>query len=171
MFLFFFYVNYLAKEPALNFAEHGILLKIQNDKQALSFFNCVPWSDYPQEDERLFIGGYQWLDIVGIVHVPKCKDYEYYVTGMKMFNQCINGMAQANGSKVLSKYSNPLRKLVKERLGIYNKALPTYMTQLFNTMCNAVQHIKLVPVLLNNDFMLVVVSLIISLLCSSIAKS
>ena len=43
----------------MNFAEKGILVEIKNSKHAAPFINCKPFSDYPHENERLFIGGWQ----------------------------------------------------------------------------------------------------------------
>lgn len=140
-------------EPALNFAEQGILLTIKNDRSQSWYFNCVPWSDFPYEDERLCIGGYTPLRIIGLCHVPSSTDFSIYITAMQMFYDCINGDCLTNGTKLISKYSKCGRKLVKKKLNLYNKQLPQYMVQLFDEMCNKKGYIVLDINRLNNNFL------------------
>eukprot|EP01084_Bolivina_argentea_P273635 466159_1 len=74
---------------ALNFSQDGIILKFPNTKYILPFWNCISWSDYPTEDELLFVGGFDYLYISSIYHVPTTKDYTIYVQALRVFSVCI----------------------------------------------------------------------------------
>ena len=62
---------------------------------------------------------------------------------MQMFDDCVAGVPQFNGSKLLSQYKKALKRLVRKRLGVYHKPLPEYIIKLFNTMCDNIKHIHL----------------------------
>ena len=44
---------------------------------------------YPHENERLFIGGWMPLYIIGLLHVPKSIDYSKYITSMMIITSCL----------------------------------------------------------------------------------
>eukprot|EP01084_Bolivina_argentea_P049964 91880_1 len=56
----------LFKNVAINFAQEGFVLTINNSKQGINYFNCISFSDFPAESEMLFIAGLQALDIIGL---------------------------------------------------------------------------------------------------------
>eukprot|EP01084_Bolivina_argentea_P186112 320854_1 len=142
----------IQKEVALNFAEtNGIVIQIKNEKSAGTYFNCVPLSDFPTENERLFIGGIMPLSIMGLLHIPTCSDFTIYVRAMVMFDRCVHGSTSKNGEKLLKIYSSCGKKLVKKRLNVYDKPLPQYMVQLFTQMCNSFETVNLDVNLLNAD--------------------
>ena len=148
-----FVFDCVAKAPAINFAENGILIEIKNSNSAIPFINCVPWSDYPHENERLFIGGRQPFHIIGLLHVPKSIDYSYYVKTMMMLTNLLNAYKLQGGEKLLDRYSNIGKKLIKKRLGLYNKSLPEYMIKIFNSICDERQGIYLDIGQLNKDYL------------------
>ena len=124
------------KEPALNFAANGIVVEIKNSRTAISYFNCIPWSDFPEEREKLFISGYNGLSICGLIHVAKCIDYKYYVSTIQKFKRCAGGRALLNGDKLTNKENKIGTKLVNNYLGIkYNNKLPKYMCDIFKQSC------------------------------------
>eukprot|EP01084_Bolivina_argentea_P115272 205002_1 len=86
-----------------------------NTNSALCFLNCVPWSDYPHETERLFYGGYTAMTIIGLSHIPSTVDYSPYIRVISMFTQCIDGMESKNGVKLSNKSGNCCRRLIKKK--------------------------------------------------------
>ena len=149
------FILYLAIEPAINFAADGIILEIGNNKSALKYLNCVVWSDYPEENERLFIGGHYQLEIIGLHHIPSTKNYSLYVSGMNMFCRCIDGYPLRNGQKLNKKLSSIINKLVLNVYGEYksSKPLDLYMCQIFNNILNKRNYIVIDINMLNHEYM------------------
>ena len=70
-----------------------------------------------------------------------------------MFSKMINGDSLTNGIKCVGKYSNVIRKLYKEKCGIYNKPLPQYMVNLFHHICDSEWNVIIDTKLLNSHFL------------------
>ena len=88
---------------AQNFArEKGVILSLNNDTMfgtALRFFNCSWISDYPEESERLWIGGWHPLRIVSVIVVENATDYGNVMRGLHFFDAMVSGIRLAWKSK------------------------------------------------------------------------
>ena len=85
---------------ALNFAtKQGTILTLDNDTYEASqqmFFDCSWISNYFEEAERLWIGGYDPLRIVSIVIVSSAKDYRRMMRALFLFDAMISGVWMAD---------------------------------------------------------------------------
>ena len=88
----------------MNFTEKGILIEIENDKPLTPFINCKPFSDYPYQNECLFIGGLIPLNIIGLLHIPESIDYSNYIKSIMAFTRCIRGFPLLNKYKTNHHY-------------------------------------------------------------------
>ena len=65
----------LSLDIAVGFANQseygdGIVISINNNGMANTFFDCKAWSKFPWEWEVLFVGGLQKMDIIGLITIP-----------------------------------------------------------------------------------------------------
>eukprot|EP01084_Bolivina_argentea_P113056 201584_1 len=126
--------------PAVNFARDGIVITIKNTKGAAMYFDCVPFSDFPYENERLFISGFNPLRIVGIYDIPSSSNYNDYIQTMQIFYQCIRGYV--SDYQLSLKHVSICNKLYEKRLKISkHENIPTYMVSLFHKMCDSMENI------------------------------
>ena len=58
---------------------------------ALSFFDCPFWSDFADEDEKLFIGGLQLITFGSIRNIKTRRNYGVYVKAISMFHMMTQG--------------------------------------------------------------------------------
>eukprot|EP01083_Nonionella_stella_P240798 841446_1 len=74
--------------------DRGIILQSQNDKATIFFMDCTSFSKYADEQERLFIGGYQSIPFLSIYKMNVHKDFKQCVqiigTLCKMFSRNVN---------------------------------------------------------------------------------
>ena len=70
-----------------------------------------------------------------------------------MITNIINGYELLNDLKLLDRYSNIGRKLIKKRLGLYNKPLPEYMIKIFNNICEQTDWVTLDICQLNANYL------------------
>ena len=73
------------------FGREGIVIDIKVDKVGVFFMDCNYWSCFTHEDERLFIGGLQPLQMTTIRYIPQNENYIQYVKVMTMLRCMFSG--------------------------------------------------------------------------------
>ena len=68
------------------FGRDGLVVEIQGRGGVNSFFDCPYWSDFTDEDEKLFIGGLQEFGFGTIRNIQTKMNYAVFVQAMAMFN-------------------------------------------------------------------------------------
>eukprot|EP01084_Bolivina_argentea_P088446 159682_1 len=94
-------------EVAMRFGgREGIILELNNDGQwgahFLTGFNCAQFSTYPQEDERLFVGGRHRIKLATIRVIQTCSNYKKFFKVFYHFHSALSGTRP---------YSNDLSRL------------------------------------------------------------
>ena len=111
---------------------------MMNDKSSNFYFDCRYWSDYVEEDEKLFIGGlhdFHFGTIRNMTTTPK-ENYRVYIQTLTMFHYMIEGWPWKDG-KIKKKNNEALKLLIKEEIaGKAVKSLPSvvprYVLQLWH---------------------------------------
>ena len=102
------------------FGSGGLVLSLINDNSADSiYFNCTPWSDFVDEDEKLFIGGLTCFDFKTIrnMSTTPVANYKLYIEAMTMFHYMVEAwpwITKNGQSKILKRHSMALELLVSE---------------------------------------------------------
>merc|ERR1712228_772957 len=78
---------------ALNFSQKGMVIDILNDKVATPLFDCSFWSDFTNENERLFIGSLQPFTFETIHYLPLNENYEIFIRVIGILMEMIDGFA------------------------------------------------------------------------------
>eukprot|EP01084_Bolivina_argentea_P235485 396241_1 len=124
---------------AYNFAEryNGIILELKkydvnSDCYALRYFNCSLFSNFANEEERLFITpprrSFMYLQTCGIRNIATGENYTEYVTCLYIFQQIIGGSIGLLSSVVSSKTMNLLNNLISFILDfVYIVKYPEYI--------------------------------------------
>eukprot|EP01084_Bolivina_argentea_P141304 248324_1 len=134
----------LQKTVAITFASQGndnkgIVITIRNDGMANWFWNCVSWSDYPGEMEMLFIGGWQELEICGLIDIDNSMNYDKWIESMQIFQK---GLIQCMPSNTIQPSNNHEKMiglmihdvLTDDNMDNQSKDVPMYVHQLFNQL-------------------------------------
>eukprot|EP01083_Nonionella_stella_P177591 624637_1 len=81
------------------FSDDGLVISIPCVKAFTLYFDCVYWSDYPQEREKLFIGGLQLFPFKTIrnMSVRPVQNYHAYIQVIHMFHKMVRGFAWRDG--------------------------------------------------------------------------
>eukprot|EP01083_Nonionella_stella_P177590 624631_1 len=81
------------------FSDDGLVISIPRNDAFCLYFDCVYWSDYPQEREKLFIGGLQEFPFSTILNmsVRPVQNYHAYIQVMYMFHNMVRGFAWNEG--------------------------------------------------------------------------
>ena len=142
------------------------------------YFDCTSWSDFVDEDEKLFLGGLCFLGFNTIRNLAKSpvQNYKVYVKAMSMFYYIIRGFGW-NASilgNIRKCHAKGLQLLITEEMnGKYaissesESVLPRYVVLLFHHFVNQIRELEidwaffkegqywwyshLVPVLSNDD--------------------
>eukprot|EP01084_Bolivina_argentea_P112610 200831_1 len=122
-------------------APNGMVITIQNNYAANSFFSCIQWSDFPGESEMLFIGGYQRLKIFGLSMLDENCNYDKWIQCVNIFERSIGGMLSSH--VVTWEHYARLRVLISQFVNDdnYNKGKvespPIYVSNLFKNFCDS----------------------------------
>merc|ERR1719361_2566886 len=82
-----------SRAVAIRFAgERGIVLKLNNDSVRLHFFDCVPFSQFPEEDERLFVGGRWPLMIQSVLVMETHQNFYRFFGVLSVFDCVVSGV-------------------------------------------------------------------------------
>merc|ERR1712154_572448 len=98
------------------FGAGGLVLSIKNNRLNASFFDCVPWSDFVDEDEKLFIGGWQSFTFHTIRNLSTSvpQNYGIYVQVIVLFQSILRG--DGIDDKPTKKHCDALQLLIEEEL-------------------------------------------------------
>ena len=121
----------------------GIIMGLENSRQMLTYFDCDRWSDFPCHSEKLFIGGFERIQIESIYEIGNGCDYSEYIQAMKVFESCISGRAYRH--KILNIHFEIIIKLIRNRLKLNvdsKSTIPVYISKIFDNLCENVVNVK-----------------------------
>eukprot|EP01083_Nonionella_stella_P215203 774736_1 len=130
------------------FSDDGLVISIPNDDTFTLYFDCVYWSDYPQEREKLFIGGLQPFPFKTIrnMSVRPVQNYHAYVQVIDMFHRMIEGFAWNDG-EINTSNLEVLELLIEEEM--QQKAVnemaskvPQYVLNLWHHFLSKIKRIE-----------------------------
>ena len=121
---------------AIRFAgRDGIVLKMNNDNIWLSFFDCVPFSRYPEEQERLFIGGRFPMMIKSVLITKTAQDFSSFFGVLSVFDFVVKGTYMEDVKLPPKKDHKKLQHLLGGCLGKLKnekKTLPDFIYRTFD---------------------------------------
>ena len=117
---------------------------------ANSFFDCVFWSDFADEDEKLFIGGLQVFFFKTIRNIKTKQNYKVYVKAIAMFHAMIQGFLwnEENGA-IQKKHCFAMRRLIEAEIAQKavkgeSSVIPDYVLFLWHNLVVQVKHCEIV---------------------------
>ena len=130
------------------------MLSIMNDKGADSiYFDCTPWSDFVDEDEKLFIGGlaHFTFNTIRNMRTTPVGNYQLYIQAMTIFHYMIDAWPwMTNGGEpiITKKHARALQRLVqKEKEKKYENPLqsvvPSYVLLLWHHFLQQITYLEL----------------------------
>ena len=119
---------------AIRFAgERGIVLKMNNDQHDLHFFDCVGFSQFPEEDERLMFGGRWPLMVKSVLVMETAKNFSRYFGVLSIFDCVVSG-GRVRGRAIPSKKDcGKLDHLIKRCLGALDEDAATFPDFVYRT--------------------------------------
>eukprot|EP01084_Bolivina_argentea_P296997 511603_1 len=132
-------------EPAVAMAFSngiGVLLELKysfsRNPLHAKYFNCVLFSDFPWEKEKLLIGGVPIMTITNIRNVSNGEEYKDYINALNIINSIMRGTHGYyfdNINYVINDISIALCfNLLKEKLKIYKKTKKQIDTNVLNNV-------------------------------------
>ena len=116
--------------------ENGVILELKMREQHitdknLTYFNCTVFSNFPFENERLFISPptEYYLDIANIFDMKTNQEYKLYIHAMQKFYEISEGEYIQN---VTNLDMIMIKNLCKYQCGYHDKNLPNYILQSFS---------------------------------------
>ena len=80
----------LLESVAVMFASQGegdgIVIKVRNNGTATTYFDCRALSDFGNEAEMLFVGGFQELEISGLTAISDGTKHDQWIKAIKLFD-------------------------------------------------------------------------------------
>lgn len=81
------------------------------------YFNCPFWSDFADEDEKLFIGGLQDFIFETIRNIKTKQNYRVYVQVISMFHNMIRGFPwNLELGAIQKKHCSALNRLIEAEI-------------------------------------------------------
>ena len=65
----------------------GIVITFKNNRMAVPFFWCKNWSNFPWEEELLFLGGLEPMQICALCTISDGQEYNHWIRSMRRFQQ------------------------------------------------------------------------------------
>ena len=138
-------------EVAVTFAnqgtnQNGIVIAIQNNRVANSFFNCIRWSRFSAESEMLFIGGFQAMLICRLSVIGTALRFDRWIRALAILSSVFKG--QPVSEKVTRTDAETVHLLVAHALNgdcklLANEpAIPVYVEKLLLNQLNSVTTIS-----------------------------
>merc|ERR1712228_1098314 len=128
---------------ALNFSQKGMVIDILNDKVATPLFDCSYWSDFTNENERLFIGSLQPFTFETIHYLPLKENYQIFIRVIGILMQMIKGFPYQI-SAIKQKDFNILSDLISDHINDKkSEKIPFYVHNLFKHIVQNVNKIHL----------------------------
>eukprot|EP00483_Globobulimina_turgida_P011852 UN11874 len=143
-------------ETAVMFASqetgNGIVVTIQNDKTAGQYFDCRAWSDFPGENEMLFLAGFQPLNICGLTSIIDGVEYDKWILAIKIFEYVRHGSPSCD--KVTTDNVHLIEALINNYMEKKetNEKIPKYVDRLFKHIVEDMLVIAIDTVLFNKSF-------------------
>merc|ERR1712228_15707 len=111
-------------------------------------FCCVPYSEFPHEEEWLFIGGFEPLVIHNIQEIKHNGiSYLKKIQAMNNIHQIFEGMACKFAMK-----PKLIRELIDNRLRYKDKKIKDYISQIFDFYCNDLKLVKISLSLMDQSY-------------------
>merc|ERR1712228_338817 len=134
-------------EVAVNFATHdaneGMVIDILNKKISAPLFNCQYWSDYTEENERLFIGSLQAFTFESIHHLSMGLNYEIFIRRICILMTMIIGYPYEI-SAIHDGDFQCLSDLISDHINnTHTDHIPLYINKLFTHIMQNVNKIHL----------------------------
>merc|ERR1712228_665654 len=134
-------------EVAVNFATHdaneGMVIDILNKKISAPLFNCQYWSDYTEENERLFIGSLQYFTFESIHHLSMGLNYEIFIRRIGILMTMIRGYPYEI-SAIHNGDFQCLSDLISDHINnTHTDHIPLYVHKLFTHIMQNVNKIHL----------------------------
>ena len=140
----------LSLEVAAGFAnssgyDNGIVISIKNNNFAISFFDCKPWSRFPWELEVLFVGGFQAMEINGLITINDGKSYSKYIEAIQRFQ-----IVMIQNERISEKITKENVQIIDQLFDIVlqsendtkvDHAIPEYVLALFRNILNATEYL------------------------------
>eukprot|EP01084_Bolivina_argentea_P038903 71915_1 len=127
-----------SKDVAISFAApKGIVISIKNTMTAAAYWNCLRYSDFPWEFEYLFIGGFQKLQINGLMTLIDDINYDQWIQCIQLFDNSLYGLWSSFMST--KEHVNKIKMLISYYLDNTknkNEFPAQYISNLFKNICN-----------------------------------
>eukprot|EP01084_Bolivina_argentea_P239338 402298_1 len=136
--------------------DDGMVIELENQRELTFFFNCIKFSDYKNEQEMLFIGGFSAIPFSSIINTQNKNNYGEFVKVLSTLSRL--NVNKINTFSFSKKYLRVLDELVKHRIGqgsIRTDGIDSYVLGLFKHFCYNVDYIKFNMNVVNEDFLYV----------------
>ena len=122
--------------------DDGMVVDIRKyDVSPVSVFNCRFWSDFTEENERLYIGSLHKFYLKTIHNVSTKEDYRSFVQSIDILRTMIAGYPYTFGT-VSSSDALCLSGLMNDNKK-NNIGVPVYIEKFFNNFCNQIKQIRI----------------------------
>ena len=123
-----------SRAVAIRFAgEQGIVMKMDNEDRMLCFLDCVPFSQYPEEEERLFMGGRYPLVVKSILIMETAQNFSRFFGVLSVFDCVVNGSNFRNVQLPPAKDFVKLQHLLDWSLGTLDDEKITFPDFIYRT--------------------------------------
>ena len=123
-----------SRAVAIRFAgEQGIVLKMNNEEPYLHFLDCMPFSRYPEEEERLFMGGRYPVIVKSILIMETAQNFSHFFGVLSVFDCVVNGSDVRRVQMPPTKDYRKLQHLFDWSLGTLDNDLATFPDFIYRT--------------------------------------
>ena len=127
---------------SLGFANDGILVEIQKSQALTFYWDCSYWSNYTEENERLFIGGLQMLQFMTIRNVERDRNFAPWIRPLTHLDTMIRGWPAVEMGLPSEKHLEKLQELVSLEVDGVSTGEP-YVDRLFHHFAANVEFIDI----------------------------
>ena len=115
------------------------------------YFDCTPWSDFVDEDEKLFIGGLSFFDFLTIrnMSTTPTQNYKLYIQAMGIFHYIIEGWGW-NSYQIRKGHAKSLELLINEEIdgkwamsSDSNSVVPRYVLLLWHHFLGTITELEI----------------------------
>lgn len=131
------------------FARNGLVVEFRGKVSANSFFDCPFWSDFADEDEKLFIGGAVGFAFATIRNIKTRQNYGVYIKAISMFHMIVQGYPwNAERGIIGKKYRAALNRLIEAEIAQKivlgeSSMVPDYVLFLWHNLVAQVKHCEI----------------------------
>ena len=133
---------------ATRFARDGLVAEFLAGGSK-KFFNCPFWSDFADEDEKLFLGGLIDFTFGSIRNIKTQQNYGVYVQAISMFQLMIRGSTwNSTITSITKTHCFAINQLIKEEIAQKvvkgeSSLIPDYILCLWHNLLVNIEHIEL----------------------------